>query len=130
MFLFLGTNPFSKTVARRPPNNHQDRENIMSFGPLMKVGELSTSPMKTNDNKNPEKGQKSRQSPQPKLDGESKPQRSSKGDDEANLSLVSYEETDEEENKYYNEEELTNILGCASLNKSKYLQSNYFVFRN
>lgn len=89
----------------------------MSFGPLMKAGELNTSPKQTSG-KVSEKAQKSSQSPHPKIEGDPKPQRSSKGDDEANLSLVSYEETEgEEENKYYNEEELTNILGCTNINK-------------
>jgi hypothetical protein len=40
-----------------------------------------------------------------------------KEDEEANMSLVSYEDTEEDE-KYYNEEELTKILVCNQIKKS------------
>ena len=36
-------------------------------------------------------------------------------EDEGNLSLVSYEDTDTENEKYYNEEELTNNMGLAEI---------------
>lgn len=40
-------------------------------------------------------------------------------DEEGNLSLVSYEDTDSENDKYYNEEELTSNMGITDLDKIK-----------
>lgn len=78
--------------------NHQNRENIMSFGPLMN----SEAGKKASKNKSQDNREK---------------QGRGKEEDEVNMSLVSYEDTEEDE-KYYNEEELTKILACNQINKS------------
>lgn len=71
----------------------------MSFGPLLNTeSEQKQTNSKRNSNavrldyKQMDKGKKS---------------------EEGNLSLVSFEETEQEKDKYYSEEELTNIMGIA-----------------
>jgi hypothetical protein len=88
-------------------NSQKHRENTMSFGPFMNEGET----------KNQENKSSSRELPNlkikiPKDDPKSK-------EDEGNLSLVSYEETDSENEKYYNEEELTSNMGITDIDKIK-----------
>jgi hypothetical protein len=82
-------------------NNQKHRENTMSFGPFINEGET-----KSQENKSSSRELSNLKIKIPK-------------DDEGNLSLVSYEETDSENDKHYNEEELTSNMGIIDLDKIK-----------
>lgn len=99
-------------------NHHQNRENVMSFGPLMSTQELSSAG-----------GIKSQVPPTPtQLETKQRTgtKKNKKEEEEVDMSLLSYEDTDTDNEKYYNEEELTDILGLEQIakNKAKELKNN------
>lgn len=113
----------TKTVKEKSSNRHEkvdkqkapkDREHMMSFGPLMKEDNTSN-PKQTSLNKEVVSSPTKPLNVKAKIgkdDGKTK-------DEEGNLSLLSYEDTDSEDDKYYNEEELTSNMGITDLDKIK-----------
>ena len=81
----------------------------MSFGPLLNASIEEGKP----DNKKLAKDKKAPKKVYSK--GNEKP----KTEEEGNMSLVSYQGTEDEEDKYYSEEELTNSMGLRELNGNK-----------
>lgn len=102
-----------KSKVKEPTNNHhQNRENTMSFGPLMSTQEMTSASGGTKSPVPPKPAQlETKQGATGK--------RTKKEEEEVDMSLLSYEDTDTDNEKYYNEEELTDILGLDQIAKNK-----------
>lgn len=103
-----------KTSPKKSPKNHQARENILSFGPLTNIDKDDSNPYENpesdkKDAKSFKNGNKEAKESSKFGDAQKTTKSQTEGDD-GNMSLHSYEDPEEDE-KYYNEEELSKILG-------------------
>lgn len=102
----------SDLISNNDPKLLQERKQFLSFGILAgneKVEKRRESEQKIEDAKIVCKSSERKPKIKEKTKGE---------EEDANLSLVSYEETEVGDEKYYNEEELTKILAWTQTNKS------------
>lgn len=102
----------SDLISNNDPKLLQERKQFLSFGILAgneKIEKRRESEQKIEDAKIVCKSSERKPKIKEKTKGE---------EEDANLSLVSYEETEVGDEKYYNEEELTKILAWTQTNKS------------
>ena len=102
----------SDLISNNDPKLLQERKQFLSFGILAgneKAEKRRESEQKIEDAKIVCKSSERKPKIKEKTKGE---------EEDANLSLVSYEETEVGDEKYYNEEELTKILAWTQTNKS------------